>query len=75
MMAAEVSPGDPIRISRTGELFEDSYSASGETPSYEVLPDGQHFVMVELDREALRVAQINVVLNWFEELNRLVPTK
>jgi eukaryotic-like serine/threonine-protein kinase len=75
MMAAQVSPGTPIRISRSAGLFEDSYSVDGETPSYEVLPDGQHFVMVELDREALRVAQINVVLNWFEELKRLVPKK
>jgi len=74
MMAAEVSPGKPIRISRSGGLFEDSYSASGETPSYDVLPDGQHFVMIEVDREASRITQFNVVLNWFEELKRLVPT-
>ena len=75
MMAAEVSPGKPIRISRSGGLFEDSYSASGETPSYDVLPDGQHFVMIEVDREASRITQFNVVLNWFEELKRLVPPK
>jgi hypothetical protein len=70
-----VSPGKPIRISRSGALFEDSYSHSGETPSYDVLPDGQHFLMLELDREASRVTHVSVVLNWFEELKRLVPTK
>ena len=75
MMAAEVSLGKPIRISRSGGLFEDSYSASGETPSYDVLPDGQHFLMVELDREASRVTHVNIVLNWFEELKRLVPPR
>ncbi len=35
-------------------------------------PDGQRFLMIkEAGPEA---TQINVVLNWFEELKRLVPT-
>jgi eukaryotic-like serine/threonine-protein kinase len=75
MMAAKVTPGKPIRISRGGALFEDAYGASGETASYDVLPDGQHFVMIEVDREASRITHFNVILNWFEELKRLVPPK
>ena len=35
-------------------------------------PDGERFAIVR--RAATGVAQINVVLNWFEDLNRLVPT-
>jgi hypothetical protein len=31
--------------------------------------------MIEVDREASRITHFNVVLNWFEELRRLVPPK
>ncbi len=40
---------------------------------YDVAPDGQRFVMIK-ESEEQQVGQINVVLNWFEELKRLVPT-
>ncbi len=71
MMVVDVSPGIPIRVSRGRRLFEDSYADAG----YDVLPDGQHFVMVEIDQEASRITHFNVVLNWFEELKHLVPPK
>ncbi len=71
MMVADVSPGIPIRVSRSRRLFEDPYEDVG----YDVLPDGQHFVMVQSERKAPPITHLNVVLNWFEELNRLVPPK
>ncbi len=39
--------------------------------NYDISPDGLRFLMI---REEEGPAQINVVLNWFEELKRLVPT-
>lgn len=36
------------------------------------MPDGESFVMVQETRNA-PLTEIHVVLNWFEELNRLVP--
>ena len=39
---------------------------------YDVAPDGQRFLMVDPRREA-QSTQINVVLNWLDELKRLVP--
>jgi Tol biopolymer transport system component len=42
-------------------------------PNFDVTPDGQHFVMMS-PAEASGPGQINVVLNWSEELKRLVPT-
>ena len=78
MMVVDVSPGDPTQVSRGRGLFEDSYDDIGRnagTPSYDVFPDGQHFVMVEADREASHITHFNVILNWFEELKRLVPPK
>ena len=42
--------------------------------NYDVMLDGAHFVMIGADEQA-RSTQINVVLNWFEELRRLVPSE
>ncbi len=42
-------------------------------PYYDISPDGQRFLMIKAV-EGSQSGQINVVLNWFEELKRLVPT-
>jgi serine/threonine-protein kinase len=51
----------------------------GPGRSYDVTPDGKQFVVTlpALPGDPTRppAQQINVVLNWFEELKRLVPTK
>ncbi len=47
-----------------------------DTPglSYDVSPDGQRLLVVKRTREPER-AKLHIVVNWFEELKRLVPTK
>jgi len=40
---------------------------------YDVSPDGERFLMV-LEKDTSPTMKLNVVLNWFEELKRLVPT-
>ncbi len=40
--------------------------------NYDISPQGDFFILIELG-EMQPAAQINVVLNWFEELKRLVP--
>jgi serine/threonine-protein kinase len=70
MMSAEVSQEEPLRVARGRGLFEIPFARA-----YDVFPDGQHFVMLEIDQEAARVTHFNVILNWFEELRRLVPPK
>jgi hypothetical protein len=74
MMLVEVHAGATTRISRARALFEDSYDGSDDT-SFDVLPDGQHFVMIEVKRDPKRISHFDVVLNWFEELKRLVPSR
>jgi hypothetical protein len=44
-------------------------------PAFDVSPDGQRFLMVKETDQAPSLTQINVVLNWFEELKRRVPAK
>ena len=53
-------------------LYQISASNPGGNPYYDISPDGQRFVMIKIEQQ--EGAQINVVLNWFEELKRLVPT-
>jgi len=56
-------------------LFEGRFQFSpGDSTSlnYDISPDGQRFLMIKEEQE--EQAQINIVLNWFEELKRLVPT-
>ena len=45
--------------------------------NYAISPDGKRFLMSKVmgpTEETSAPTQINVVLNWFEELKRLVPT-
>jgi len=55
-------------------LFQGSYASGpfGWASNYDVTPDGQRFVMVKQSETS--ATQFNVVLNWFEELKRVVPT-
>jgi len=42
--------------------------------AYDVSPDGQRFLMAKDTEQATTATQqINIVLNWFEELKRRVP--
>jgi hypothetical protein len=44
--------------------------------AYDIHPDGKRFIMVSAHKDAAATPreQINIVLNWFEELRRLAPT-
>ena len=57
-------------------LFEGQYLPTPATsPNYDVSPDGQRFLMLKPSEQAQAApTQINVVLNWFEELKQKVPT-
>jgi hypothetical protein len=47
---------------------------SGNSPAFDIHPDGKRFVMVtQGDVPPPEPAQINVVLDWFEELWQRVP--
>ena len=56
-------------------LFEKQYEkgVAGLRPNFDVASDGDRFVMVKASEQAAQI-YLTVVLNWFEELNRLVPT-
>ena len=76
MMVVSVETQPTVRTSRPQVLFEGSYRGGSSAPPgyqlYDISPDGQRFLMIK--EAGQQEAQINVVLNWFEELKRLVPT-
>jgi len=55
-------------------LFEGHYETSiyAFEPNYDVSPDGQQFLMIK-GSEQESATQLNVVLNWSDELRRLAP--
>jgi len=74
MMVVPVQTQPTFKAERPRILFEGLYDNGVLTANYDVTPDGQRFVMIKESAEQQEAAQINVVLNWFEELKRLVPT-
>jgi Tol biopolymer transport system component len=77
MMAAAVETKPTFAAAKPTLLFEGHYETIISTytmvPNYDVSPDGQRFLVIKsTDRES-EWTQLNVVLNWSEELRRLAP--
>jgi Tol biopolymer transport system component len=75
MMVVEITTQPSFAFGSPRMLFErEQYMPavgpySYPFPNYDVSPDGQRFLMITKESKP----QINVVLNWFEELKRRVP--
>jgi Tol biopolymer transport system component/predicted Ser/Thr protein kinase len=75
MMAVDITVQPGFTVGKPRVLFEGSYVPTPATiPNYDVSPDGQRFLIVKEDQQAKNLTQINVVLNWFEELRQKVPS-
>ena len=73
MMVVDVSTRPDLTLSQPRLLFERQFAFQTTTiASHDVSPDGQRFVMV---KDASDSGRLNVVLNWFDELTRLVPKR
>src|SRR5713101_222540 len=73
MMAVDIATQPGFTVSKPRVLFEGPYLPTPATlPNYDVSPDGQRFLMLKPSEQAAPT-QINVVLNWFEELKQKVP--
>ncbi len=71
MMAVKVESEPGFTSQPPQVLFEGNYIQTNR-PSYDVGADGRFLMIKAADLED-GPGQINVVLNWFEELKRLVP--
>jgi eukaryotic-like serine/threonine-protein kinase len=75
MMAVNIATQSGFTAGTPRLLFQGQYvPASTSSPNYDVSADGQRFLMLKRSEQAgAAPTQINVVLNWFEELKRRVP--
>ncbi len=76
MLAVDITTQPSFAAGKPRLLFQGPYLPSPATSSnYDVSLDGQRFLMVKPnEQEQTAPTQINVVLNWFEELKQKVPT-
>ena len=75
LMVVAVTNGGAFSVGIPEALFGGTYTRNAwSIRDYDILPDGQQFVMIQNDPESTPT-HMNVVLNWFNELERLVPTK
>ncbi len=76
MMVVGVQIEPTFSSGRPQLVFEVPYVLGTSVANYDISPDGQRFLMIKAaEEEEGQQAQIHVVLNWFEELKRLVPTE
>jgi serine/threonine-protein kinase len=76
MMAVEVTTEPTFSAGKPVQLFEASYDRGltlGHT-NYDVAPDARRFLMLKAGEQESAPTQVNLVINWFEELHRLAPT-
>jgi Tol biopolymer transport system component len=76
MMAVDITTQPSFAAGKPKVLFTGQYLPTpGTLSNYDVSPDGQRFLMIKPSVQAqIAPTQINVVLNWFEELKQKVPT-
>jgi serine/threonine protein kinase/Tol biopolymer transport system component len=76
MMAVDITTQLGFAAGKPRMLFEEQYLLSPLTAlNYDVSSDGERFLMLKPSEQAQAApTQINVVLNWFEELKQKVPT-
>jgi Tol biopolymer transport system component len=70
LMAVTITTKPALTASKPQQLFEADGISQGRF-GYDVDPDGKHFLTIKSEQD-LYATQINVVVNWFEELKRRV---
>jgi serine/threonine-protein kinase len=74
LMAVDITTKPTFRAGLPRVLVRGRYMFnSNQAAGYDVSPDGQRFLRVQPLHPDPPANQINVVLNWFEELRRVLP--
>jgi eukaryotic-like serine/threonine-protein kinase len=77
VLALPVTSAPTFAPGRSVRLFDGSAyvggGAHGSGRTYDVSPDASRFLMIKIGSADRAPAPLVVVLNWFEELRRLVP--
>ncbi|MCK5376603.1 MAG: PD40 domain-containing protein, partial [Acidobacteria bacterium] len=72
--AVDVLSHDPLRFGREELLFEGDFAGGvGFGSKWDIHPDGDRFLMLQIEHPEAPEG-IRVIVNWFDELERLVPS-
>jgi len=79
LMSVDLKAESGLHPSKPRMLFERAFSPSAADSgvwghTYAVFPDGKRFLFVDNPVQP-EVRELRVIINWFEELKRLVPAK
>ena len=75
-MAVDVTMSPALKIGAPRRLFEKRYETSlALFPNYSATADGQRFLMIKRIDQGESPTEINVAINWFEELKRATTSK
>ena len=75
VMVVKITTTPTVLVGKPLKVFEGPYVRSGAFwQNYAVSPDGQRLLMIKATGREVP-ARLHVVLNWFEELKRLMPAK
>jgi serine/threonine-protein kinase len=72
-MAVEVIEDGTLSVGRPQHLFTKPVGATMGVRNYDVADDGRFATVTIREQEPHPATRINIILNWFEELERLVP--
>ena len=78
MMTVTIAAEAGFAAGKPRQLFEGRYVhglGAGVRANYDVSPDGRFLMLKPVEQERAPLTQINVVLNWTEELKQRVPVK
>jgi hypothetical protein len=79
LMVVDIIMEPTFSSSRPRVLFQmDPYEISAVIRSYDVALDDKRFLLIKSDENdpiEKHVSQLNVILNWFEELKQRVPVE
>jgi len=76
-MAVDIETEPKFSVSRPATVFEDTFEPWTGEPgfsNYDIAPDGKRLLMSAPEART-EIKLVHIVLNWFQELERLVPTK
>jgi Tol biopolymer transport system component len=75
VMAVDIETESGFSAGNRRMLFEGGYlPTTASFPYYDVSPDGERFLMLKpVESQASAPTEINIVLNWFEELKQKTP--
>jgi eukaryotic-like serine/threonine-protein kinase len=75
LMVVDVSSKSGFTATRPKVLFSGDYVRRSGWSDYDISPDGEHFIMINPGEQERPATEITVLLNWFDELKRRVPSR